>query len=130
MKKWILILILAVLTINCSNDDENNITEQLIGEWEWIESSGGIQGETTNPEITGENRTLEISSDKIKYFTDGILTIEINYHLEKGISILSKENVDLMIFENGSKHSVILFENTLVISGECYDCYQNEYIKK
>jgi hypothetical protein len=129
MKKWILILLLASLTINCSNDDENNIDQQLIGEWKWIESSGGIQGETLNPQTTGENRNIEITSDKIKYYTNGILTLEFDYYLQKGESIRTNEKTDLMIYENDRKQSIVLNENKLILYDECYDCYQNEYIK-
>jgi len=129
MKKWVLILALASLTINCSNDDENNIKEQLIGKWIWVESSGGIQGETLNPQTTGENRHIEITFDEIKYFTNGILTSEFDYYLQKGESIMTNEKIDLMIYENDRKQSIVLNENKLILYDECFDCYQNEYIK-
>ncbi|OGS71082.1 MAG: hypothetical protein A3F91_10230 [Flavobacteria bacterium RIFCSPLOWO2_12_FULL_35_11] len=129
MKKWILILLLASLTINCSYDDEVNINQQLIGEWKWIESSGGIQGEILNPQTTGENRNIEITSDKIKYYTNGILTSEFDYYLQKGESIRTNEKTDLMIYENDRKQSIVLNGNKLILYDECYDCYQNEYIK-
>ncbi|MHB1106957.1 MAG: hypothetical protein ACYCZ2_11395 [Lutibacter sp.] len=129
MKKWILILLLASLMINCSNDDENNIKEQLIGKWIWVESSGGIQGETLNPLTTGENRHIEITFDEIKYFTNGILTSEFDYYLQKGESIMTNEKIDLMIYENDRKQSIVLNENKLILYDECFDCYQNEYLK-
>ena len=129
MKKWILILLLASLMINCSNDDENNIKEQLIGKWIWVESYGGIQGETLNPQTTGENRHIEITFDEIKYFTNGILTSEFDYYLQKGESIMTNEKIDLMIYENDRKQSIVLNENKLILYDECFDCYQNEYIK-
>jgi len=129
MKKWILIIFLASLTINCSNDDENDIDQQLIGEWKWIESSGGVQGETLNPQTTGENRNIEITSDKIKYYTNGILILESDYYLQKGESIRTNQKTDLMIYENDRKQSIVLNENKLILYDECYDCYQNEYIK-
>ncbi|KUO66769.1 MAG: hypothetical protein APF83_06960 [Lutibacter sp. BRH_c52] len=129
MKKWVLILALASLTINCSNDDENNIKEQLIGKWIWVESSGGIQGETLNPQTTGENRHIEITFDEIKYFTNGILTSEFDYYLQKGESIMTNEKIDLMIYENDRKQSIVLNENKLILYDECFDCYQNEYLK-
>lgn len=130
MKKWILILLLASFTINCSNDDEININQKLIGEWKWIESSGGIQGETINPQTTGENRNIEITSDKIKYFTNGVLISEFDYYLIKGESIRTNEKIDLMVYENDRKQSIVLNENKLILYDECYDCYQNEYIKE
>jgi len=124
MKKWVLILALASLTINCSNDDENNIKEQLIGK-----SSGGIQGETLNPQTTGENRHIEITSDKIKYFTNGILTSEFDYYLQKRVSIWTNEMRDFLIYKYDRTQSIVLIENKLILYDECFDCYQHEYIK-
>ncbi len=129
MKKWVLILALASLTINCSNDDENNIKEQLIGKWIWVESSGGIQGETLNPQTTGENRHIEITSDKIKYFTNGILTSEFDYYLQKRVSIWTNEMRDFLIYKYDRTQSIVLIENKLILYDECFDCYQHEYIK-
>ena len=73
MKKILLFLILiAILGINCSRDnDEEEINSAIIGEWNWIKSTGGFAGGTYTPESTGENRMLIISSDSIKYFTNG-----------------------------------------------------------
>ena len=130
MKKWVLILILATLTINCSIDDENTIKEKIIGKWLWIESSGGIQGETINPQTTGENRHIVITSDKITYYTNGTLTSEFGYYLQKGASIWTIEEADLMIYENDRTQSIVLNENKLILYDECNDCYQNEYIKE
>lgn len=130
MKKWVLILILATLTINCSNDDENTIKEKIIGKWLWLESSGGIQGETINPQTTGENRHIVITSDKITYYTNGTLTSELGYYLQKGASIWTIEEADLMIYENDRTQSIVLNESKLILYDECNDCYQNEYIKE
>lgn len=129
MKKWVFIVLLTILTINCSSEDENNINEQIIGKWKWVESSGGIQGGTHTPQTTGENRNIEITSDKIKYYTNGILTSEFNYNLQKGESIRANEQTDLMIYENDRIQSIILNESKLILHDECFDCYQNEYIK-
>lgn len=129
MKKWVLILLLASISINCSNDDEDNLMEQLIGKWKWVESSGGIQGEILNPPTTGENRHIVITSDKIKYYTNGTLTSEFGYYLQKGASIWTTEEAILMIYENDRTQSIVLNENKLILYDECNDCYQNEYIK-
>lgn len=129
MKKLVLTLVLAILTINCSNDDENTIKEQLIGKWKWVESSGGIQGETINPQTTGENRHIVITSDKIKYYTNGTLSSEFDYYLQKRVSIWTNEMRDFLIYKYDRTQSIVLNDNKLFLYDECNDCYQHEYIK-
>ena len=129
MKKWILILAFTISLINCSNETENSLNVQIVGKWKWTESSGGIQGETINPQTTGENRTIEITPERIKYFLNGKLISESDYELTKGESIRTTENTDLMIYENERKQSIVIIGDKLILYDECYDCYQNEYIR-
>ncbi len=42
---------------------------------------------------------------------------------------MTNEKIDLMIYENDRKQSIVLNENKLILYDECFDCYQNEYIK-
>ena len=129
MKKWILILAVTTSIINCSNETENSLNVQIVGKWKWTESSGGIKGETINPQTTGDNRTIEITPDRVMYFVNGELTSESKYQLRKGESIRTTENTDLMIYENDRKQSVVIINERLILYDECYDCYQNEYIR-
>lgn len=47
-------MVLTVVTaLCCSNSDENLNDNQLIGNWNWKSSTGGIAGVTITPESTG-----------------------------------------------------------------------------
>ena len=115
MKKILLFLILiAILGINCSRDnDEEEINSAIIGEWNWIKSTGGFAGGTYTPESTGENRMLIISSDSIKYFTNGDLLSKIKYTIDdqkKAIDYYN-ENRDKQIQNNPKKFGSSIFKN-------------------
>jgi len=129
MKNIILIFILITL-IGCSQDDNINIQAQLPGKWKWIESSGGIDGRTETPESTGDAVTIEFTLTTMKKFVNGNLESVVDYKIQSGFSIRTTQNTDLVVYENGTKQSVELNANFLVLYEECYDCFQHNYIKE
>jgi len=128
MKNIIFTFILIAL-MGCSNSDESELKSQLIGKWKWVESSGGIDGRTETPASTGNAVTLEFTSTTMKTFVNGNLESEVNYEIQSGSSITTTEKTDLIVYENGTIHSVLLEGNSLVLIEECYDCFQHNYLK-
>ena len=128
MKHIIFTFILIVL-IGCSNSNNLELKSQLIGKWKWIESSGGIDGRTETPASTGNAVTIEITRTTIKTFINGKLESEMNYEIQSGSSIRTTEKTDLIVYENGTIHSVLIEGNSLVLFEECYDCFQHNYLK-
>ncbi len=127
MKK-VLILIVTILPIfSCSNDG-NLIINQIIGNWVWIQSSGGIDGRTETPKSTQTTKKLEITKNLIRSYVNDTLRSETSYKLEIGESIRGK-NSKLIIYENGGKQSYEIFKNELILYDNCYDCFQHNYIK-
>jgi hypothetical protein len=129
MKNIILTFILITL-IGCSQDDNLSMKSQLNGKWKWVESSGGIDGRTETPESTGDAVTIEFTLSTMKKFVNGNLEFEVNYEIKSGTSIRTTEDTDLIVYENGTKQSVELNGNFLVLFEECYDCFQHNYIKE
>lgn len=130
MKSLILLLSFISTFTFCSKNVESQIMSELIGKWTWVESSGGIMGKTINPLTTGNQITIEFTSEKFIQYTNNSLELEMSYKIEKGSSIRSTEETFLIIYENGQKQSVTLEENRLILYDECHDCYQNEYVKE
>ena len=93
MKKLIYIFVLTLGIISCSSDNESQISNSdLVGEWNWIGTSGGLIYFEETPETTGK----EIH-----------LTLTDNYHFS--------------ITENGNEISNGTYELTLknsIYSGE------------
>lgn len=130
MKNLIILLSLISSISFCSKNVESQIKKELTGKWSWIESSGGIMGKTINPATTGNQITIEFTSDKFFQYTNDSLALEMSYKIEKGKTIRSSEETFLIVYENGQKQSVEVEGNKLILYDECHDCYQNEYIKK
>ena len=128
--KTIIFVFVLITFIGCSQDDNTNLSSQLIGKWKWVESSGGIDGRTETPESTGKAVIIEFTVSTMRKFVNGNLESGVNYEIQSGPSIRTIHNTDLIVYENGLKQSVELNENFLVLFDECYDCFQHNYFKK
>ena len=127
--KNIFFTFILITLIGCTQEGDINLSSQLVGKWNWIESSGGIDGRTETPESTGNAVTIEITRTTIKTFINGNLESEVNYDIQSGSSIRTTEKTELIVYENGTTHSVVLEGNSLVLFEECYDCFQHNYLK-
>ena len=131
MKKIVLctLILCSACSINDANDDLD-VKTQLKGNWEWLESVGGIDGRTETPESTGNSIFIEIGTTTVKKYVNDVLESELNYEIQFGESIKTSYETELIIYENGMKQSIEFDENVLILYDECYDCFQNKYIKK
>ena len=129
MKNIFLFLIFIGIFFSCSKDDDPQISSEIMGKWTWIKSSGGIGSITETPATTGNKITIEFSSEKYTKYINGIVNLVMTYKIETGSSIRMAENTDLIIYENEWKQSIKLSGNKLILYDECYDGFQNEYIK-
>lgn len=126
MKKILFLTLIVLLTINCSNDDSREVRTTIIGQWNWVKSTGGLAGSTYTPESTGENRKLIISSDSIKYFTNGDLLSKVKYTIE--LRDINGESRELIVPDPlGITQFFELNQNKLTLIDYCNDCFVNEY---
>ena len=128
MKK-ILFLILISFLISCERNSENSTSENLIAKWNWIKSSGGIDGKVETPSSTGKNIVLEFSQNKVKVYENGILKSEKNYNIQTKTSIMGGQKQMLIYDPYQPDQSFLIENNKLFLSDECNDCYQYEYVK-
>ena len=79
MKLWYLILPVAALSLlgyfGCSRDELPDPTKQLVGRWEWIESSTPEEQTKLTPAITGHTSAVEFDNrGRACFFQDGQMT--------------------------------------------------------
>lgn len=127
MKKIFLLLVL-VLTISCERQDENSAKELLMGNWEWISSTGGIDGRTETPTSTGKSIKLIITKDSVKLIENGNLIYKNSYIFTRAISIIDHKEREMIIYKSGIKTGYNLQNsNNLLLTDECYDCFASSY---
>jgi len=125
--RHLMITILAVILLTgCSKDtDEGN---DLLGNWKWVETSGGMDGTIESPQTTGDDILLQITESSIRRYVNGDLESDMTYTLQTGESIRGGQQ-EIITYENEWKQSVERSGNQLILYDECFDCYQHEYIK-
>jgi hypothetical protein len=117
--------------ISCSVTDTDSAQNKIVGQWEWISSTGGFIGEKTTRDSAGvPNRHFNFNSDQtFNFYRSDTL-------IQTGIFSLNKKDGDLVISYN-TKDENFFFDqrvsfqgsDTLILADECYDCYINTYIR-
>ena len=129
MRTALLLISAGFTVLGCSQiDDDTNAN--LIGEWQWESSSGGIAGTIETPESKGETRKLEITTDSIKSYLDGTLTYKTKYRIETQESLIFNEPREMIIQQNGFREIMELNGNKLILTGDCNDCFTTEYSRE
>ncbi|WP_299779203.1 hypothetical protein [uncultured Formosa sp.] len=130
MKKIIYLSIITLILYSCSESDDSISTSVITGNWQWQSASGGLTGSTETPESTGENRMLIITADSIASYQNEVLNFKTAYTIENRTSELFNDTREMLIQENGFKQIITITNNTLVLVGDCFDCYSNTYISE
>lgn len=128
MKKLVLILWIGLMVSSCSvgkNPDNN----ELLGTWNWVERSGGFAGVHETPESTQETRRLEITSDKLLYYTNNELVYQTQYSVQNRESLILNGRYDMIIMENERRQIITLNGNSLILTDDFPDGFSDEYAK-
>jgi len=131
--KSIFIAFLAIFSlISCRNEDDLD-PKNLVGNWDWVSTSGGISGQTETPNSTGKNIILTFTEDdRYSFTTDGTVTNEGTFSLYKDVSDLSHYEVTFLHFSNFS-NDVVINKNEdgeLVFSDDTNDGFTYVYHKQ
>jgi hypothetical protein len=129
MHKYILLILVGFSIWSCSVNDKKTSAE-IIGTWNWIGSSGGLAGTTETPESTGDERKLVITTDSIKSYLNGALNLKTKYKVETRQSLLFNEPRKMLISGNGFRQIIDFDGKSLVLIGDCNDCFTDGYKKE
>lgn len=124
MKRIIYLSALLVI-VSCSVLKFNN--NEYNGIWVLQSKSGGFSGRTT---IAENEVKLVIKNSRIKYFENGKLIYDELFKVEKLKVIESTELQNVIVNDRFKKQSVIVKNDTLIITDQCYDCYTYIYKRK
>lgn len=93
------IIILIVAFMACSGSDTEN-NENIIGTWNWYETSGGIGGIVETPQTTGETRKVVFQENgDVTFYTNDEVTLSSTYTLSNEKTILSDEALPVVKVE-------------------------------
>jgi hypothetical protein len=111
----------------CSSGPSNSLPEEVLGQWYFLGSSGGIDGDRGNDEATGyivlhEGR-MDVHSE------GGAVTRQEPFSPSRGKTIYSAEDLWILNFERGEAHVVLVSPDgqTMSLSPNAYDSIAQDY---
>jgi len=107
-------------------------SENIIGDWEWIESRGGNVGDRITPESTGNESLLEIKDNsRFKRFENGKKESSGKWSIKVSDVDYADYIIDFGDETNGSYWVSFLGKDTLSLYLEkCRDCRTSIYARK
>ena len=129
-KKYLFLLLLIVCGFGCSDHEDPINQKNISGNWIWVKSTGGIDGRTETPETTGKVIRLEISKHSVRYFVNNELTEERSYIFKTQQSILFGKPMEMILYENGSSQIIEGKQDELLLTEDCFDCFQHDFIRE
>ena len=140
IKSLLFLLLILIITACSDNDDMDQPQEadpepteaqsELVGEWQWIQSSGGFAGEVIDPSTTGTNECINIEEDKMIFIADGVVQAEIEYTLEMGTTIHSLDSVMVIKADGITLYGYEYNGVGLKLKDNWYDGYVHSYERK
>ena len=129
--KLILAFVVVIVMVACQK--ENTIivnSTNLIGEWNWISSTGGIGGFKYTPSSTSVQRKITFASDSVfRLYQNDSLKTESKYHVSMMLASNGLDTIKVVKYDGSSirQYFEIQSDGTMVLSDECMDCYIHEY---
>ncbi len=87
----------------------------LVGQWLWVQSSGGIQGKIVTPPA-GERSTVTFTSDGKYYsYLNDTLKHSTSYNVSRDKTIYSRDSLDVIVFQDSSMPNMAVIQLTNVL---------------
>jgi len=109
----------------CSKEEAGSVgptkifSDDLKGEWQWVESGGGFSGQLHKPS-PGNQQSILITKDSIFYFTNDALDRKYKYHLSRDTVPCLNDSVSIMDFDPSSfPLNYTLRQDSLWFGGIC-----------
>ena len=126
MRKYCIpVLLLAFLISACCDDDPSANGVHILGNWDWIQSTGGFTGHTITPQTEGYTKSLRITNVTFSEYQGDSLIFESRYVYLKDTLFGEPEYID---FETGGALGVEFTEGKMKLIEFCSDCYIHEYV--
>ena len=123
---------LAVLLVGCSTSTtEVELTDRLVGDWLWLDATGGIVGVTRTPTSEGYNQSLRFyESREVELFRDGVSQARTDFTY----FVTDDGGSDNIAYGQGlfgftSSGVVLIPGDTLLLSDPCCDGFVRRWVR-
>ncbi|NOU61974.1 hypothetical protein [Marinifilum caeruleilacunae] len=136
-------IILALLIVSCSKDDDLSEHHTIIGQWNWVKTLGGFSGIASDtPESTGYTRTYIFThEDTVIVLFNRDTVLKTDYFLSTEESVLFKEEFDFLTINHKylapdlststlpERYMIKSLNDSLILQEDLYDGFEHIYIK-
>lgn len=116
----------------CSSDDEVVTMEsgfpEIVGDWKWIGTTGGLAGASETPESLGITRDITITETDFIFFIEEEIFAERAYTLSVEESETTGLTEFIVTFEDNGFRDIVRREDDIInFIDDCDDCYTSVY---
>jgi hypothetical protein len=125
-----LLCVSVCLTLSCSDNATGTSAPSLIGEWNWVESCGGIAGTCYSPKTVGHKRSLEFRAGWVYFeFEDDVLVYSGTYRLDHLDRTVFDKSIDALIMSGRPCEQLLvtLTGEELELVDNCSDGFASRY---
>lgn len=118
MKRLMVVLIFSTVITSCNSDDNLNLkNKDLVGEWAWKSTDGGIAFHIhENPTTTGKNIQLYLTSDnKYAIIENNAEVSKGSYYVSMKKSIYSGELSRFITISGNYKNQNLVLEGIITV---------------
>lgn len=122
----------VILALGCGAGDGPAVPD-LLGAWQWTETSGGVGGESRTPRPDDPRITVRFEVDGTAVFhSDGEVARQQRYRIFDEVTVLGPEKRPVLYFDDEDVGRVVQIDPagpTLTLSDNVYDGYSLHYIR-
>ncbi|KAB2880511.1 hypothetical protein F9K33_04865 [bacterium] len=127
-----MIRFLAIFIVVFSIQEPVLDEKEMYGAWSWVQSSGGLLGNTLTPENIKLSKKIVLTKDHvIMYYANDSLTLKQNYQIQNEKSIYSQSPAPVLRISGMTKTQTISLrgQDTLFLRENVYDGYAHVYVR-
>lgn len=125
----IVAVLFCLLIMGC---EAENVNVGIVGNWQWVESQGGIAGLTIKASESDQREMIFDSKGNFTMLQNGKTITQAKYELKNAKSITSTELKPMITFpnEDAMNLSYEITGDNLYLFEEVYDGFGHTYVRK
>lgn len=116
-------------TSSTYKNDTEKIQNELIGKWQWKETTGGLAGKKLNPSTAGYTKEIDFyKNNTYKIYKNSSLQKDGTYKIVKKKAINGRQEY-IIQYSEGLDEIVKIIDDNLLLTENVYDGFSEAYVR-